>query len=334
MSRECMEAAAEYSARNGDQIMLIATRRQVECAELGGGYVDDFSTAEFVDFARGLKANDLVICRDHGGPYQGNDEAGLDPDTALERSLTSFKEDVDAGFDLLHVDCSMYPGDVYEATAFVIGETMRFADSLGKTVLFEVGTEENVGTATGIDKFKSDLEFACRWVQPEFVVGQTGSLVMGTSQVGKFDQDATREMVEIAHSAGVRFKEHNVDYSPEEALRERRRVGVDAINVGPELGVAQTRLVMDLARKHGLQEHLEAFLSRSIESGKWKKWLHDEASYADRSVIAGHYCFTSDAYGELVEAIGREMDVGAAIRTKLVSLIDYYCKAMADGAEG
>ena len=142
-----MESAADYSARNGDQMMLIASRRQVESRKLGGGYVDPLSTAEFVDFVRGLNADDLVICRDHGDPYQGNHEDGLDPDSAVERSLESFKEDVAAGFLLLQIDSSVHLGDVYEATAFLIDETTRFANSLGRTVLFEVGPEENVGTS-------------------------------------------------------------------------------------------------------------------------------------------------------------------------------------------
>lgn len=166
------------------------------------------------------------------------------------------------------------------------------------------------------------------------MVGQTGSLVKGMSQAGKFDRDGTREMARIAHSVGVKFKETNGAYSSDEELRERRQAGVNAINVGPELGVAQTRVVISLARRYGLHRQLQAFLGRSLDSGKWKKWLHDGTSEAEHPIMAGHHCFASGEYHDLAEAIQRETDLGAAIRAKLSGVMDRYCRAMTDVVEG
>ena len=328
MSREAIDAMADYSILHGTQIMLIASRRQIETEEYGNGYVEGFSTESFAKYVRGLNASNLVMCRDHGGPFQGSGEADLTPDDALERSLTSFKADVDAGFHLLHVDCSYFPNDVYEATRFLITELRRYAEAQGETVLFEIGTEENVGTASDLDKFRLDLEMAIKSGMPEFVVGQTGSLVKGTSQIGKFNLSATTAMVNLAHEMGVKFKEHNVDYTGVDDFRERRLAGVDAINIAPELGVAQTRVVIDLARKHDEEQALDRYLQRATDSGMWKKWLHNGVSDNDRPVIAGHYCFTSDEYRALIEALRHKCDVSDAIARKLTELIDLYCTAL------
>ena len=56
--------------------MLIASRRQIESEKLGRGYVNNWSTEEFAEYVRKemIKIIKLYLCRDHGGPYQNEDE--------------------------------------------------------------------------------------------------------------------------------------------------------------------------------------------------------------------------------------------------------------------
>ena len=51
------------------------------------------------------------LCRDHGGPWQRDEErrAKLPEKEAMERGLTSYYADIDAGFDLLHIDPTKDP---------------------------------------------------------------------------------------------------------------------------------------------------------------------------------------------------------------------------------
>ena len=324
VSLNVVDAVVQYSCDHQVQLMLIASRNQIECAELGKGYVGGLTSREFVDYIRQKDSRQVIICRDHSGPFMMNAEVNLEPSVALDRALLSIKSDIDAGFDLIHIDCSNHKGDVYEATTYLAQETVRYAESLGRNIMFEVGTEENVGVGVKPDAFKSDLEFITGLVQPEFVVGQTGSLIKEIFQVGHFEFRLVKDLVSIAHSFGVRFKEHNADYSSLEDLRMRKDAGVDAINVGPEFGVAQTKTVIALAQRHGFFKEMEAFMHRSLESGRWQKWLYGEPSENLKAIIAGHYVFNSDEYHELMDKLNSETDVSAAINGSLTNLLDHY----------
>ena len=50
--------------------MLIASRRQIETKNLNHGYVNNWSTEKFSSYVQ-KKNNNIILCRDHGGPYQG-----------------------------------------------------------------------------------------------------------------------------------------------------------------------------------------------------------------------------------------------------------------------
>jgi hypothetical protein len=329
MSPASIQASLEYSAENDVQLMLVASRRQVECEELGGGYVDGLTSQGLVDLVRDFGIGDVLVCRDHGGPYQGSNEENLTETEALDRALLSMKKDVDAGFDLIHVDCSYHKGDVYEATSVLIREVAAYAKLQGRNISFEIGAEQNIGTATDLVKFQKDLEFYLRDTTPEFVVGQTGSLVKELFQVGCFDFETSEKMTEICHSAGVKFKEHNVDYAPDIELLQRRWAGVDAINVAPEFGVVESQTVVHLARKVGLHDKARTFTDKAIASGKWKKWAYGDTLDANKAMIAGHYVFNTPEYAELVDVLGKEFDVQGIIRQNVKNAIDRYVKAMA-----
>jgi len=328
MSRQVIDAVAGYSRRTGKEVTLIASRNQVDCDAFGGGYVGGFTTASFAKYVRSLEAPQVLLARDHSGPYFSQQEASLRPEDAVAATLASIREDIDACFDIIHIDCSKHRGDIREATAYLIREAMQYAKDVGRSIRFEVGTEENVGTQTSPAKFKADLDFVCNVCVPEFVVGQTGSLVKEVFQVGSFDLIGTRELTRIAHSFGVKFKEHNADYTGSLQLRQRRLAGVDAVNVAPEFGVCQTRTTMFLAQEYGLREELDSFLRVAEESGCWKKWIYGEPSPVFKALIAGHYVFASDEYQSLLTQLSRKVDVYARISEELQLLIDHYVKGM------
>lgn len=50
MSLEVIDAVIEYARKKTFPIMLIASRNQIECDELGGGYVNNFTTSEFARY--------------------------------------------------------------------------------------------------------------------------------------------------------------------------------------------------------------------------------------------------------------------------------------------
>ncbi len=74
MSKNCVDSTIKISNKHDVPIMIIASRRQIECKEFGGGYVNNWSTE---DFSKYVEKNDIkgniILCRDHGGPFQGKD---------------------------------------------------------------------------------------------------------------------------------------------------------------------------------------------------------------------------------------------------------------------
>ena len=47
MSKNCIDVTIELANKYNVPIMLIASRRQIESNELGGGYVNNWTTEEF-----------------------------------------------------------------------------------------------------------------------------------------------------------------------------------------------------------------------------------------------------------------------------------------------
>ncbi len=320
MSRESIRALATYSKTHDVPLMVIASRNQVDCAEVGGGYVGDFTTQTFADYVRSLGAPRLQLCRDHSGPYLHKDDAGLSLDEAMARTVESLKADIDAGFDLLHIDASACGIDEKRVAAHLFESAIDYAGD--RPVEFEYGSEDNVGIAASVKTFKRDVEFALRYVKPRFVVGQTGSLVRSVHQRGKFAPDRVRDLVRVAEEHGVGLKEHNADYLTKDEIAQRWELGVAALNIAPELGVRQTQTVRSLAIKHGLLRDWNDFGDAVIASGRANKWRAENKS--DHVLAGGHYLYTSNAYQTLIGDLAKECEVDDEIQKALLAVIARY----------
>ena len=75
MSRNCIDATCEIANDFSVPLMLIASRRQIDSEQMGGGYVNNWSTEEFSKYVSSKDKNKMVLlARDHGGPWQNNIE--------------------------------------------------------------------------------------------------------------------------------------------------------------------------------------------------------------------------------------------------------------------
>ncbi|MCK4348997.1 MAG: hypothetical protein KAW47_10305, partial [Thermoplasmatales archaeon] len=195
--------------------------------------------------------------------------------------------------------------------------------------LFEIGTEENIGTSVSKTKFEDDLSFFTKYKKPEFIVGQTGSLVKETFQAGIFDLPKVKQLTDIAHDHGVKFKEHNADYLTQDEIILRTKAGVDAINIGPQLATTQTRVVMYFAKEYGFDEELQAFINVAVGTNKWKKWMHGTDFNTSRlCVISGHYAYDTDEYAILYKKLANEVNIDLEIEQAIIKIIDTYVGGM------
>ena len=69
MSKEIINCLSLFSKKNKTQIVLIASRNQIDIKEFGGGYVNNFDTEHYANYVKNKKNDYLIMARDHCGPY-------------------------------------------------------------------------------------------------------------------------------------------------------------------------------------------------------------------------------------------------------------------------
>ena len=144
---------------------------------------------------------------------------------------------------------------------------------------------------------------------------------MEDRQVGSFDVAMVRKLVGYAEAAGVKLKEHNADYLSAEQISLRKQAGVHACNIAPQLGVIQTKTVLDLADRFGVDS--SHFKQTVLDSGKWKKWIIDGNNDV-KIAVAGHYCFNSPVYSLLEEKLANFCNVKSAVEQNIKICLDQY----------
>ena len=339
MSELVIRATLELGRDMSFPVMLIASRNQIDCAELGGGYVMGWDQMSFSEHIYKLADEAgfeglLYLCRDHGGPWQRDNEKHdkLSEKDAMSKAKASYLADLKAGFNVLHIDPTKDPnfsGAVPMKT--VIARTIELIEYAEnqisklnlKSVSYEVGTEEISGGFTSneaFEKFISELLNSLdsrKLPPPAFIVGQTGTLVKMNKNVGRFDAKTARELCYISKNYGIGFKEHNADYLPNDVLIMHPDLGITAANVAPEFGMVETISLLRLAEEENQKikcrsdlvasEFIPIIQKAALDCGRWKKWLFKEDEHlTDKDIsampqkleeitsVCGHYVFDRD----------------------------------------
>ncbi len=327
MSLNCVDASIELANEYEAMMMLIASRRQIDSEEFGGGYVNSWTTEKFAEHVvKNDKKEKIVIARDHGGPWQNDLEVknNLDLKKAMQSAKNSYQADIDSGFHALHIDPSI---DIHKSpsTEEVLERVFElyefcwgYAEKKGKEIIFEIGTEEQSGSTYNgeeLDYVLSKINYFCNknhFPLPTFVVIQTGTKVMEKRNIGTFDSPLRIKneipseiqiprMIEVCNKHGILMKEHNTDYLSDEALKWHPRLGIHAANVAPEFGVVESKALVSIFESNGLSDLAEKFFELSFASKKWEKWMLDDSvsTDRDRSIIAGHYVFSNPKFQQI-----------------------------------
>ena len=327
VSRNVVDATIDLAVEHGVLLVLIASRRQVDCDDLGAGYVEGWDAERLAEHVRSRGGEDHVLLgRDHGGPWQNPRENDLDAEAAMASSLHSFRADIDAGFTFLHIDPSVSPNGqpdedvVLDRMATLYRECWTYAASVGADIAFEVGPEEQANIHSSMERPRRMLTMLrdlCRdedLPPPTYAVVQTGTLVMERRNVGSIDlpyrvqgqppsEVFLPEVLRMLDGFGVHLKQHNTDYLSTEILRWHPLLGIHAANVAPEFGVVETLTLLNVLESRGLERLAERFLQLAFDTRKWEKWMIDDTSASDRerSIIAGHYAFSLPEVREIKE---------------------------------
>lgn len=335
MSVSCVDATIELANEYEVPIILIASRRQIDSENFGGGYVNHWTTTDFAHYVIDRdKKGKILLARDHGGPWQNTKEieANLGLRKAMESAKSSYCTDLEAGFQILHIDPSIDIHGQPSADEILdrIFELYEFcyiqAQKMHQEIIFEIGTEEQSGSTNSQEELDYTLDAIQHFChknhlpKPSFVVIQSGTRVMETRNVGSFDRPVRvadefpveiqlPKMIEICNRYGIFMKEHNTDYLTDEALQWHPRLGIHAANVAPEFGVTETKALITMLENNNLQHLAERFLQLAYESKKWNKWMltNTQATDRDRAIIAGHYVFSASECKDIKKEASKEL---------------------------
>jgi hypothetical protein len=327
-----LDVAREVAAETDRPVMVLASRRQVDCEHAGGGYVG-WTTPEWCSRSNRVDGRArLILTRDHGGPYQHpqDSQRQAGPQAAMAFATHSLRCDIESGVELLHIDTSIGPGGVAEDAAVAVRRAVELVEASGaiasrtrSPVCFELGVEVQGESISDPAAFASEVgplvaDFRrVRGAPPAFVVAQTGTKVRGRRNTGVVQrrggsaaQDRQlRGLATVVRSFGSRLKAHNCDYLGDRAARRLRSAGA-WMNVSPELGVAQTLAVLRAARASRLDGALDTFCEAVIEAGYWRKWADGpEEAVPDREkvLLGGSYLFSAPAFTELRDRLDRSL---------------------------
>ena len=360
MSKNCVIAASKVSNKYSFPIMLIASRRQIDSEELGGGYVNNWNTENYSNFVKSIdKKKQIILARDHGGPWQNNFEIEKKYNLrqAIESAKKSYEVDILNNFEIIHIDTSIGINnravslkDSLERFYELFEYCNIFAKENKKKIYFEIGTEEQSGTTNTPEQLSDTLQkiFSfCkkkRFEKPLFVVIQSGTKVAETRNIGSFESPLRIEnelaveiqlpkMIEICKKNNFFMKEHNADYLTDHSLTLHPKLGIHAANIAPEFGVGETKALIKILEENNLKKEMDLFLEISFNSKKWKKWLIPKSNVSDleKSIISGHYIFSEDKFILLKEKlkkifIKKNINLDKYLKNRVKKLVYRYIK--------
>ena len=310
MSHEIIESINEYGETN--KLMVVASRNQVD---YNHGYV--CTSKELTNL---ILNPGILICRDHCGPYFSDSDKGLSLAAAMDECKKTITEDIEAGFDLIHIDVSKIADNQFVYAK----ELIEFTLDLSPNIMMEFGSENNTGKNldNSLSHISEQLDFITQYAgNIVFFVTQTGSFTQH-KQMGSFDVNFNTPIAQRIHEAGFLFKEHNADYLTKEEVK-LRSVGVDALNIAPQLGTVQTRILQDLSKNS--TEWID-FANAVYKSNLWARWMPADLHDNNMAVIvAGHYMFHTPEYKKLIKSIDSEL-FNSQLKKEMFDIFDTYTK--------
>lgn len=338
MSKNSVDACINLAKRKKIEIFLIASRRQIETKLLGGGYVNNWTTEKIAKY---VKNKNIILCRDHGGPWQGSYEINKKQNLkkAMIRAKKSYLQDIKNDFKILHIDTSLSPKkklsfnskikrlkDLYEYC-------YRTAKKYRKKILFEVGWESENGEMHNISelkKFISNLNNFCRIkkiTKPKYITLKTGTKVFEDKNIGVLFKNYNKKSIfkknifhlkkciDICHRNDFLVKEHNSDYLSYSFLKLRPDLKIDGVNIAPELGTYETKIIFKLLKKAKMKNLYIDLVNLLVNSKKWVKWTNPKSKISNekKAILAGHYMFNDKNFLKIKMKLNKFLIKSSAI---------------------
>jgi NDP-sugar pyrophosphorylase family protein len=294
MSKNVVDNVIKFATENNEDITFIPSRRQID---YDGGYVNNWTTADFVAYVKGKNKN-IKIERDHSGHSQGTNE---------DDGYLSLKIDCEY-MDIIHIDPFKYFKDFNEGLEETI-KMINFCYNLNNKLEFEIGTEEAIRKfeVDELDRLVNELKTRLPpliFSQIKYLVIQAGTSLNEKNNIGIFDETKLLKMINISKKYNLISKEHNGDWVDNETIYKKHICGLECINIAPQFGEIETSIYLKYFKEYNL---LDDFYDICLKSNKWKKWV--SASFIpDKNkekliLICGHYTFSYESFLKLKELL-------------------------------
>ena len=270
-----ISAALDEGLRTGRPVLIEATANQVNQY---GGYTG-MRPADFAAYVKdeakkvGFDEDMLILGGDHLGPLVWSNEPEA---SAMRKAVELVTEFASAGFQKIHLDCSMRLADDDINSALTVETVARRAALLAGAVeanatikpVYIIGSEVPIpGGATeaenGLDvthpedltkeynAFKKaffDAGLSDAWSRVIGVVVQPG-VEFGDNQVFLYDRGKAKDLIDTAKRfSGIILEGHSTDYQPTECLNNMREDGIAILKVGPALTFAAREAIFALEK--------------------------------------------------------------------------------------
>ena len=337
MSKNCVDATIELSSEYNVPLFLIPSRRQIETESIGSGYSNNWTTEAFSEYVkqRDIRKN-IILARDHGGPWQNSDDAKkqLSLRDAMISTKKSYEQDIEAGFQFIHIapseDISSIPSTdqilkrIFELYEFCYNlaikkdKEINFEISVGKDSDASHSIEELEYLFTQINNFCDENKFK----KPTFFAIRIGTEVKEDRNAGDFEdivhldplspkRKQISDIIDLCNQNNFMMKHHNTDYLSDDALGLHPKLGIHAANVAPEFGIIESKALIQLLNDKELNSELDNFISLAYNSKKWEKWLVPNSSLTknQKAIVAGHYVFSTSEFFEIKNRITQKLNL-------------------------
>lgn len=288
MTKNIIDSAISFSNETSNAIGLIPSRRQIEYS---GGYVNNWTTKEFVQYVTQRTSN-IIVQRDHSGPGQG---------AIQDSGWLSLVDDCEY-FDVIHIDPWKQYSNYSDGFQWTVN-MIKVCDAVNPKLRYEIATEESIRKfeVRELERLLLDLKRELNhnlFNKIEYLVVQSGTSLKGNKQTGQYDQDRLVGMVQLAKKYNLLSKEHNGDYIPVAIIKEKFSLGLDAINIAPEFGLIETQTYLDQMEEGS--DIFNKFWQICYESNKWVKWVDSNfdptKNKLDLIKICGHYVISTPEF--------------------------------------
>lgn len=277
ISKNIVNTIISFSNDYNIKIGLIPSKNQID---YNGGYVG-WTTSEFIKYVKNQSKN-IIIERDHGFNFE------------------TFKNDSENLIDIIHIDPWLHYKNYHENLKYTI-DNIKNINKINNNIYFEIGTEESIKKfePEDLDKFINDLKNNLDYKifkKIIYVVIQSGTKIKETKNIGNFNPDRLKSMLDISKKYNLLTKEHNGDYLSKEDINKRFELGLSAINIAPEFGVFETDIILENINNDTFNE----FFNICYNSKKWEKWVDENfdpfKNKKELIRICGHYQFNNKEF--------------------------------------